>query len=84
MFACLAIHRSAEPDSLVVQVPFADRDELIANAPDIYYITDHYVDHPTVLVRLSRIESSALRDLLKMGWQFISTKGRRATPRKRR
>ena len=32
MFACLAINRSAEPDSLVAQVDFVNRDLLIAMA----------------------------------------------------
>jgi hypothetical protein len=36
-------NRSAEPASLVVRVDFDDRAELLAAAPDVYYVTDHYV-----------------------------------------
>ena len=32
--------------------------------PDVYYITDHYLNYPWVLVRLSRVHPDALRDLL--------------------
>ena len=77
MFACIAIHRSAEPDSLGIRMGFRERDELIAADPDTYYLTDHYVDYPVVLVRLTRVHHDALRDLLRMGWQFVSTRGKR-------
>jgi hypothetical protein len=72
MFACLAIHRSAEPNTLVVRVDVDQRDELLADDPDTYYVADHYVDYPCVLVRLSRIHRDALRDLLLMGVRFAS------------
>src|SRR5258707_830951 len=63
MFTCVASHRSAEPGSLVVLVDFPRRQELLAEAPDVYYVTDHYVDHPSVLVRLEKIQPDALRGL---------------------
>jgi hypothetical protein len=77
MFACLAIHRSAEPNTLVVCIDFEQRDALIAGEPQTYYLTDHYVNYPCVLVRLARIHQDALRDLLLMGWRFMSTTRRR-------
>jgi hypothetical protein len=77
MFACVAIHKSADPDSLVVLIDFEQRDELIAADPDTYYLTDHYVSYPSVLVRLTRVHPDALRDLLRMAWHFVSTKAQR-------
>jgi hypothetical protein len=79
LLACPAIHKSAEPHTLVVCVGFEERDELIAAEPGTYYLTDHYVNYPTVLVRLSRIGRDALRDLLQMSWQFVSAKPRKAS-----
>jgi hypothetical protein len=75
MFTCLASHRSAEPGTLVVLVDFSQRDALIAERPDIYYLTDHYVNYPSVLVRLSRIQPDALRDLLLMSRRFAGARG---------
>ena len=79
LLACQAIHKSAEPNSIVVKIPIDQRDELIATDPDVYYVTDHYVNFPSVLVRLSRIHRDALRDLLGMAWKFASAD----KPRKR-
>lgn len=72
MFACPAMNRSAEPGSLAIRIDFDRREELIAADPETYYITDHYVNYPTMLVRLSRVHPDALRDLLVMAWQFVS------------
>lgn len=41
LLACIAIHKSAEPDSLAVRIGFDHRAELMAAAPDIYYGTWH-------------------------------------------
>ena len=83
MFACMAIHRSAEPDSLAIRVGFERRDGLIASDPATYYLTDHYVDYPVVLARLTRVHADALRELLHIGWRFVSDKrGRRSRSRR--
>jgi len=66
LLACVPAHRSAEPGSLVVRIGFEDRAELLATAPDVYYLMDHYVDNTPVLVRLSRVNHDVLRDLLGM------------------
>ena len=72
LLAGIAVNRSAEPNSRGVCVDFEDRDELLAADPDVYYVTDHYVDHAIVLVRLSRVSPDVLRDLLGMAYKFVS------------
>jgi hypothetical protein len=78
LLACVPTNRSAEPDSLVVKVDLNDRAQLLAEAPDVYYVTEHYVGYPTVLVRLSRVDADVLRDLLRMAYKFVT---RKAAPR---
>jgi hypothetical protein len=82
MMACQAISKSAEPNSLVVKIPFAQRDELIAAEPDVYYVTDHYAPYPSVVVRLARVHPDALRDLLAMAARFVGETTRKPRPRK--
>jgi hypothetical protein len=79
LLTCPALHKSAEPDSLAVRIDFDQRAALLAADGDTYYVTDHYVNHPIVLVRLSRIHPDSLRDLLGMSWRFVSAKTRRGT-----
>jgi len=74
LLACIPVHRSAEPGSLMVRVNFDDRAQLLAEAPRVYYVTDHYVGYPSVLVRLSHVTSEVLRDLLGMAYKFVTGK----------
>jgi hypothetical protein len=76
LLTCRAIHRSAEPHSLLVKIGLDERAKLIAADPQVYYVTDHYVKYPSVLVRLSRIRPDALRDLLGMAWRFVNEEAR--------
>jgi hypothetical protein len=85
LLACVPTHHSAEPGSLVVRVDFDDRTELLAAAPDVYYVTDHYLGYSAVLVRLSRVTQDVLRDLLGMAHKFVTAnKAGRLPSRSRR
>jgi hypothetical protein len=77
LLACVPTHKSAEPDSLAVRIDFDQRDSLIADAPDTYYLKPHYLNYPCVLVRLKRIHSDALNELLKASWQFVNSRSRK-------
>ena len=76
--AGVAAHPSAEPGTLVVRVRLEERDAFLEEAPGTYYLTGYYEPHPVVLVRLSRIDRDALRDLLAMSWRL--TAARRSGP----
>jgi hypothetical protein len=74
--AAIAVHPSAEPDTLVVRSPYEERDLLIEDAPDTYYITDYYRPYPLVLVRLAHVSRDALHDLLSVSWRLTAEKTR--------
>jgi hypothetical protein len=74
--AGLAMHPSAEPETLVVRIGDEERAWLLEDAPETYYLTDYYRSHPVVLVRLSRIDRDALRDVLSVSWRLASAKVR--------
>ncbi len=85
LLACVPVNRSAEPGSLAVRVGLDDRAELLAGAPDLYYVTEHYLNYTSVLVRLSRVTPDVLRDLLGMAHKFVTAQeARRPTSRHRR
>jgi hypothetical protein len=91
MFVCIASHKSAEPNTLVARMDIADRDALIEDEPDTYYLQEHYVDYPCVLVRLSRVRADALRDIVTGAYRYVNAmkstskrSSRRTPPRARR
>lgn len=77
MFVCMASHKSAEPETLVVMMDFAERDALVAEDPETYYLKEHYVGYPCVLVRLARAHPDAVRDLVIGAHRHIAAKRRR-------
>ena len=64
--AALASHPSAEPDTLVVRMDPDDREGLLEDAPETYYVTDYYERHAVVLARLSQLNREDLHDLLSV------------------
>src|SRR6201995_902798 len=67
-------HR-AEDDSLVWIVGSIDeRDHLLEIDPRTYFITDHYKDYPSVLVRMERITQDELCAMLERRWRKIAPK----------
>src|SRR4051794_23228858 len=51
--------------TIVVPMSIADRDVRIAAEPDVFFVTDHYVPYPYVLVRLATVARADLRELLR-------------------
>ena len=84
MFACIATNKQAEPDSLVARLSFVDRDWLIAQDPQVFYLKPHYLSYPCVLARLRRITAKDLRELLVNSHEFVAslkTRRKRGTAR---
>jgi hypothetical protein len=77
MFVCIATHKSAEPDTLVVRMDIAARDAIIADDPETYYLKEHYVGYPCVLVRLGRVRPDALKDLVTGAYKYVRGAARR-------
>jgi hypothetical protein len=74
LVACIATNKQAEPNTLAVRMDFADRDLLIEEDPETYYLKGHYLDYPCVLVRLSRVKRDALHDLLSGALRFVESR----------
>jgi len=79
----LFVRLREDGDSLVVRTTADQRDDLIDADPDTYYITDHYLNYPWILVRLSRVHPDAMRDLLHMARQLAASTARKKAARPR-
>src|SRR5579862_3628404 len=66
--------------ALVVRMSIEDRQELIAADPETYFIIDHYLEYPYILVNLARVEPDAMSDLLKGACRLAQKR----PPRKKR
>ena len=60
-------------ETLVLKTTLTDRERLLSGAPDIFFLTGHYLKYPWILVRLAQIDEPFLRELIGEAWQIVST-----------
>lgn len=76
ILACSAIHKSADPDTLMVRLGYEGRDALLQENPTAFYLTGHYQGYPVVLVRLRQVDRDMLGALLRDAWEFMQHEGK--------
>ena len=68
--------------ALVVWMRIEDREQLIAEDPDTYFVTDHYLEYPYILVHLARATPDAMRDLLRGAWRSAAAEKKKGKGRR--
>jgi len=61
-------------ETLVVKINIFERQYLMEAEPEVFFITDHYRDYPTVLVRLRAAQPEQLAQRLEEGWRIVAPK----------
>lgn len=60
--------------TLVLSSDWDERDNLMETDPDTFFITDHYANHPYVLVDLRKVARATLAELLEGTWRRHASK----------
>lgn len=60
--------------SLVVRCPMDLREILIEGAPETYFVTDHYLNHDWVQIRLSEADPAQVLNGLTEAWRMRAPK----------
>ncbi len=68
----LLLRLQPDGDTLAVRSP--DRDWWIQHHPDIFFVTPHFYNYPTVLLSLNKISKYLLQSVLTDGWKSIAPK----------
>src|ERR1700737_314869 len=61
-------------ESVVFRVGFDERDLLMQTRPNVFYITDHYLGYPAVLMHLSTATEKEAADIVAMAWHMVAPK----------
>lgn len=70
----LFVRLKEDGETIVLRSDLAERGHLIAAAPSIFYLTDHYRDYPWVLVRMAEVDPADLETLLTDAWRKVAPK----------
>jgi hypothetical protein len=68
----LFVRLHQDEDALVVRIDENTRAMRIRADPETYYLTDHYVAYPWVLVRLASVSEDDLGELLEEAWRLVA------------
>ena len=60
--------RLREDGALVVMIDILEREALIQEDPETFYITPHYEEYPAMLINLERVDDQELRERLIESW----------------
>ena len=71
-------------ETLVLRMDFVNRDLLLRAEPDLFFLTDHYLNYPWILLRLTRVTSKRLAELLEDAWRLVAPRPLLEAPRKAR
>ena len=78
-FGKFLARRRTEEGAVVLKVgTMVERDWLLTNEPDAFFITEHYKAYPAVLVRLEWADPLAIRELLEASWRRLAPASVRA------
>jgi hypothetical protein len=61
-------------ETLVVKMNLFERQYLVDADPEVFFITDHYRDYPSVLVRLPAVQPAQLAERLEDAWRIAAPK----------
>ena len=64
--------RTEAEGALAIRCDFLDRQILLQADPGVFFVTDHYLNYPMILVRLEKIRLSALPDLIERAWRMVA------------
>jgi hypothetical protein len=70
----LMVRLHPDLDCFVLRTDLLEREMLLQSAPEVFFITDHYRDHPWILVRFATINRQALPGLLESAWRLVAPK----------
>lgn len=70
----LFVRLKEDGETLVLRCGPFDREHLLASAPAVFFLTDHYRDYPYVLLRLRAVRAAQLKDVLAEAWRQVAPK----------
>lgn len=78
----LLVRLKEDGETLVLRMDFVNRDLLLRAEPDLFFLTDHYLNYPSILLRLGRVTPARLAELLEDAWRLVAPQRRPGAPHK--
>lgn len=70
-----------DPETLSMACSFEERAVLMRDHPGTFYVTDHYLNWPSAIVRLLNADQRILRAAVTTAWERAGAQGRKKRAR---
>jgi hypothetical protein len=64
--------RTEAEGALAVRCDFLDRQILLQTQPEVFFLTDHYLNYPMILLRLDKVSREVLKDVTERAWRLVA------------
>ena len=64
--------RTEAEGALAIRCDFLDRQILLQAQPDVFFLTDHYLNYPMILIRIEKVSQDVLRDVAERAWRLVA------------
>ena len=70
----LMLRLKEDGQTLVCRVTWPERERLLNTYPKVFFLTDHYREHPWVLMNMSSASLAVLRPAVFHAWEQVAPK----------
>jgi hypothetical protein len=64
--------RTEAEGALAIRCDFLDRQILLQAQPEVFFLTNHYVNYPMILMRLEKSSRDVLMDVAERAWRLVA------------
>jgi hypothetical protein len=66
------VWRSEAEGALAIRCDIFDRQILLLAQPDVFFLTDHYREHPWILIRLEKASKAVMAEAVERAWRLVA------------
>jgi hypothetical protein len=64
--------RTEAEGALAIRCDFLDRQILLQTQPEVFFLTDHYLDYPMILMRIETASKDVMTDVVERAWRLVA------------
>jgi hypothetical protein len=64
--------RTEAEGALAIRCDFLDRQILLQAQPEVFFLTDHYLNYPMILMHIEKASRDVLVDVTERAWRLVA------------
>ena len=64
--------RTEAEGALAIRCDFLDRQIFLQAQPEVFFLTEHYLNYPMILMRIEKVSRDVLMDVAERAWRLVA------------